>query len=319
MCAASDWRLAAEHPAQVRIHSCIQRAVLLCPHLNRPQSVSRQELYQLNLGFWANAHHQLIWPMQRTYTLTCTTSHVQVAINTTMHCRYGSGLEGEAFTQEFTCLLSSLLEPAGSHPWLVDWLWTVYQSVLQPFLALAGPASDGTAVTRFREYWQSLPWHKATFHCIAPGAVFMLCCSSCCSCPGPTWCSCVLSRLQPRSAVIWLCACWWFLPWDKATFHCITPGDDFYVTLAVALCCCTCVWRFSPAAAPHHRFDSGFQTLIAIVRLVCAAPHSKLDLDLLCATAEIAMYQVIADALFSPNKCSAAKQVTGKPGFQSFH
>ena len=72
-------------------------------------------------------------------------------------------------TQELTCLLSSLLEPAGSNTWLVDWLWSLYQSVLHPFLALAGPASDGAAIIRFREYWQSLPWHKATFHCIAPG------------------------------------------------------------------------------------------------------------------------------------------------------
>jgi len=86
-----------------------------------------------------------------------------------VYCRFGSGLDPVAFTEEFTCLLSSLFEPAGGHPWLVDWLWTVYQAVLQPFLVLAGPASDGTAVTRFREYWQSLPWHKATFHCISPG------------------------------------------------------------------------------------------------------------------------------------------------------
>ena len=84
-------------------------------------------------------------------------------------CRYGNGLEPVRFTEEFTCLLSSLFEPAGSNSWLVDWLWTVYQAVLQPFLCLAGPASDGTAVTRFREYWHSLPWHKATFHCISPG------------------------------------------------------------------------------------------------------------------------------------------------------
>lgn len=90
--------------------------------------------------------------------------------NETLTCRFGSGLEGEAFTQEFTCLLAALLEPAGTHPWLTDWLWGLYRAVLQPFLALAGPASDGTAVTRFREYWQSLPWHKATFHCISPGA-----------------------------------------------------------------------------------------------------------------------------------------------------
>ncbi|KAL0036203.1 hypothetical protein WJX79_007899 [Trebouxia sp. C0005] len=88
--------------------------------------------------------------------------------------KFGSGLDPVAFTEEFTCLLSSLFEPAGSHPWLVDWLWSVYQAVLQPFLALAGPASDGTAVTRFREYWQSLPWHKATFHCISPDALRLL-------------------------------------------------------------------------------------------------------------------------------------------------
>lgn len=83
--------------------------------------------------------------------------------------RYGSGLEAVALAEEFTSLLGSLFEPAGGQPWLVDWFWTLYESVLQPFLCLAGPASDGTAVTRFREYWQSLPWQKATFHCIAPG------------------------------------------------------------------------------------------------------------------------------------------------------
>lgn len=71
-------------------------------------------------------------------------------------------------------MLGSLFEPAGSHPWLVDWLWSLYEAVLQPFLCLAGPASDGTAVTRFREYWQSLPWQKATFHCISPGQALLL-------------------------------------------------------------------------------------------------------------------------------------------------
>ena len=72
-------------------------------------------------------------------------------------------------TEEFTSLLGSVFEPAGRHPWLVDWLWVLYEAALQPFLCLAGPASDGTAVNSFREYWQSLPWEKATFHCISPG------------------------------------------------------------------------------------------------------------------------------------------------------
>ena len=83
--------------------------------------------------------------------------------------RFGSGVDPVPLTEEFTSLLGSLFEPAGSNPWLVDWLWTLYETALQPFLCLAGPASDGTAVNSFREYWQSLPWQKATFHCISPG------------------------------------------------------------------------------------------------------------------------------------------------------
>lgn len=73
-------------------------------------------------------------------------------------------------TEELTQLLALLLEPVGGDPWLVDWLWALYKEALQPFLVLAGPASDGAATRRFRECWACLPWQRATFHCISPGA-----------------------------------------------------------------------------------------------------------------------------------------------------
>ena len=72
-------------------------------------------------------------------------------------------------TEELTQLLALLMEPVGANPWLVDWLWDLYKEALQPFLVLAGPASDGAAVMRFRECWACLPWGRATFHCISPG------------------------------------------------------------------------------------------------------------------------------------------------------
>ncbi len=84
--------------------------------------------------------------------------------------RFGSGLDGISMTEELTQLLALLLEPVGGDPWLVDWLWALYKEALQPFLVLAGPASDGAATRRFRECWACLPWQRATFHCISPGA-----------------------------------------------------------------------------------------------------------------------------------------------------
>ena len=83
--------------------------------------------------------------------------------------RFGSSLDGQAISEELTQLLALLMEPVGSHLWLVDWLWVLYKEALQPFLVLAGPASDGMAVMRFREMWGCLPWHRATFHSTAPG------------------------------------------------------------------------------------------------------------------------------------------------------
>lgn len=76
-------------------------------------------------------------------------------------------------TEELTQLLALLMEPVGANPWLVDWLWSLYKEALQPFLVLAGPASDGAAVTHFRECWACLPWGRATFHCISPGVHFI--------------------------------------------------------------------------------------------------------------------------------------------------
>jgi len=45
------------------------------------------------------------------------------------------------------------------------------QENLAPFLALAGPVSDGLTTSMFRDYWSSLPWDKATFHTAAPSAL----------------------------------------------------------------------------------------------------------------------------------------------------
>ena len=47
----------------------------------------------------------------------------------------------------------------------------LYREALQPFLILAGPASGGNAVLRFRECWACLPWRRASFHCASPGAL----------------------------------------------------------------------------------------------------------------------------------------------------
>lgn len=73
-------------------------------------------------------------------------------------------------TEELTQLLALLMEPVGANAWMVDWLWSLYKEALQPFLVLAGPASDGAAIHRFRECWACLPWHRATFHCNSPRA-----------------------------------------------------------------------------------------------------------------------------------------------------
>ena len=86
--------------------------------------------------------------------------------------RFGSGLDGHSIAEELTQLLALLMEPVGSHAWLVDWLWHLYKESLQPFLMLAGPASDGLAVMRFREMWGCLPWHQATFHSSSPGVAY---------------------------------------------------------------------------------------------------------------------------------------------------
>lgn len=86
--------------------------------------------------------------------------------------RFGSALDGQSMTAEMTQLLALLMEPANADGqfWLVDWLWGVYRDALQPFLVLAGPASGGAAMARFRECWACLPWARATFHCASPGA-----------------------------------------------------------------------------------------------------------------------------------------------------
>ncbi|BDA40960.1 hypothetical protein COCOBI_01-6140 [Coccomyxa sp. Obi] len=85
--------------------------------------------------------------------------------------RFGSGLDGMSMTEELTQLLALLMEPVGANTWMVDWIWSLYKEALQPFLVLAGPASDGAAIHRFRECWACLPWHRATFHCISPGGL----------------------------------------------------------------------------------------------------------------------------------------------------
>ena len=89
-------------------------------------------------------------------------------------CRFGSGLDGQSISEELTQLLALLMEPVGAEPWLVDWLWVLYKETLQPFLMLAGPASDGMAVMRFREMWGCLPWSQATFHSGAPGKALLV-------------------------------------------------------------------------------------------------------------------------------------------------
>lgn len=45
--------------------------------------------------------------------------------------------------------------------------------VLQPFLALAEPVSDGQLVRSFRECWACAPWGQATFHARNPGLSVM--------------------------------------------------------------------------------------------------------------------------------------------------
>ncbi len=61
------------------------------------------------------------------------------------------------------------LIPVQENPWLVDYMWRSYCDTLQPFLLLAGPLSGGEADALFRQYWQDLPWRRATFHCENPG------------------------------------------------------------------------------------------------------------------------------------------------------
>ena len=61
-----------------------------------------------------------------------------------MHVWTDQHLTGEGVClQEFGRVLALVMEPTAEHEWLVDWLWTVYRSLLQPFLALAGAASGG--------------------------------------------------------------------------------------------------------------------------------------------------------------------------------
>lgn len=45
------------------------------------------------------------------------------------------------------------------------------QDCLAPFLALAGPLSDGIAITTFLDYWGSLPWEQATLPLQRPAAI----------------------------------------------------------------------------------------------------------------------------------------------------
>lgn len=101
---------------------------------------------------------------------------------TSWGCRFGSGLDGMSMTEELTQLLALLMEPVGANTWMVDWIWGLYKEALQPFLVLAGPASNGAAIHCFRECWACLPWYRATFHCISPGmpVIFLLA-----SCPPP--------------------------------------------------------------------------------------------------------------------------------------
>ena len=88
----------------------------------------------------------------------------------TLPCSYGSGHDGSTFAEELGHLLSAVFSPAAGAPWTVNFYWLLYEAMLQPFLALAGPASGGLAVQRFTELWESLPWQAATFHSSSPGA-----------------------------------------------------------------------------------------------------------------------------------------------------
>jgi len=87
-------------------------------------------------------------------------------------CRCGGAADGGGLASELASLLDLLTAPAAAAPWLCDWLWRLYCEALQPFLVLAaGPAADGGSVLAvFREHWARLPWDRATFHCISPGA-----------------------------------------------------------------------------------------------------------------------------------------------------
>ena len=86
-------------------------------------------------------------------------------------CRCGGAAEGGDLAAELSALLTLLTAPAAAQPWLCDWLWRVYREVLQPFLVLAaGPAADSAPLAAFRAAWTRLPWSRATFHCISPGA-----------------------------------------------------------------------------------------------------------------------------------------------------
>ncbi|KAK9813346.1 hypothetical protein WJX73_001697 [Symbiochloris irregularis] len=88
--------------------------------------------------------------------------------------RFGNGLNGASLREAFTQLITLVLDPAAAQPPLVDWLWTLLPSVLQPFLALAEPVSDGQLVRSFRECWACAPWGQATFHARNPGTLALL-------------------------------------------------------------------------------------------------------------------------------------------------
>lgn len=82
-------------------------------------------------------------------------------------CRYSSGDLGPQLAVETGQVLGLL--PVQEHPWLVDYMWRSYCDIFHPYLLLAGPLTGGTAARMFRQYWQSLPWSRATFHCESPG------------------------------------------------------------------------------------------------------------------------------------------------------
>ncbi|KAK9841839.1 hypothetical protein WJX81_006512 [Elliptochloris bilobata] len=85
----------------------------------------------------------------------------------------GGAVEGGGLAAELSALLGVLTAPASfGHPWLCDWLWQLYQEVLQPFLVLAaGPGPDSAPLATFRSHWTRLPWDRATFHCVSPDAL----------------------------------------------------------------------------------------------------------------------------------------------------